>query len=718
MSNAFGALQLKPQLKPNVDVFRHVYRGEVWYLFHDRSVDRFYRMSAAGADIVAAMDGKRSLADIFDDYSAQSANDEIDPQRGTQFLAQLNALGLMRLDTAPDAEALERKRDMIRQRRLFASLKSPLTLRIPLIDPTPVLRLLEKISPYLFNPLGLTLWALVVLTGAIVGGLHWGELTIDLTDRLLSLQNLAVAAFVYPFIKVVHDFAHALVLRHYGGEVRRMGVIVVGFMPVPYVDASSSVVLSNKYWRIMVDAAGIMSELFIAALAIIGWSMAEPSFFRTVCYDIVMISGLSTLLFNGNPLQRYDGYYILSDWAEIPGLGMRAAQQMMYYVRRYLLADDQAQPPAATPGERIWFLIYGPASFLYRTALVFTIVFYVMHAYPLIGTALGIWTFAGVLGAPATALVRVARTPDRTRRGNAGKRLVLVIGAVCLLLFVVPVPSGVVTSGVVWLPDDANARPLTAGEVIEVMAAPGMTVEAGAPILRLENRETAMRVAKAQAALAEMNAAYTQAFAESRVQAAIYADKVIQAQKALVEAKEEQNGLLLRSPATGRIIFSNYPDLPGRYLGKGEVAAVIWNGGKVTVRAMVPMGEIDQIRAGTKSVGIRLAYDPMTEIPARISRIVPAATDELPSAVLSLEGGGPFAVAMDSPAPGMRGNNVVDRAPHMSEAMFEVDVQADRPLPVEFLNGAAKVRFDLGWEPAGIQLYRYARLVFLRYFNV
>jgi len=697
----------RPTLKPHVDVFRHVFRGEVSYLLHDRALDRQYWLTAAAAELLGALDGKRHVRDAIEDLGAREDAPTLDATDTQRFFNQLNAMGLLRSGAAPSVDEIERKRTAISRRSLVSLVKSPLFLRIPLIDPTPILRRLDGIRPYIFGASGLVVWLIVTFIGALIGAMHWHELTADITDRLLSMENLAVAWAVYPAIKVAHEMMHALALRHYGGEVRRMGIIVVAFVPVPYVDASASVTFTNRNWRMLVAGAGVLTELFLCGLALIGWTLSEPSLFRTVCYNVFLITGLSTLLFNGNPLQRYDGYYILTDLIGIPGLGTRSAQKMSYLARRYLLADANAKPPRATPSENVWFTLYGPASFIYRTGLMISIALYVQAQYPAIGIALIAWTAVGMTIGPANAIATAVRAPQPGARARSLSRLGLIAGVLGLLLFVVPAPFGAVVYGTVWLPDEASARARSAGKIVAILAKPDQPVSEGDPLIELVNADVDKRVSVAGAKLREMQASYTQAIARDRVQAAIFSDKVQQAAQELEQAEFVRRGLLVRSPAGGKLVIQDVDSLPGRYLAKGETIALVWNPEAAIVRALVPLWQIDLVRDRTRSVAIRPAYDPGVSFPGTIVRIAPSASDQLASPVLALEGGGPFAATRDRDTGSYR----------MPEAMFQIDVRIDKQLPVDFLNGVAHVRFNLGWEPIGFQIFRKIRLAFLRHFH-
>src|SRR6185295_11718953 len=103
------------------------------------------------------------------------------------------------------------------------------------------------------------------------------------------------------------------------------------------------------------------------------------------------ISGVSTLLFNGNPLLRFDGYYVLSDALEIPNLGQRANQYVGYLFQRYVLGVRDSENPAHTTGERVWMAVYGIASFFYRVFITFVIILFIAGRFFFIGVLLAIW---------------------------------------------------------------------------------------------------------------------------------------------------------------------------------------------------------------------------------------------------------------------------------------------------------------------------------------
>ena len=167
-------------------------------------------------------------------------------------------------------------------------------------------------------------------------------------------------------VKVVHEFAHAYAVKLWGGEVHEMGIMLLVLMPLPYVDATSASAFRLKRRRMLVGAAGVLIEIFVAAVAMLVWVNVEPGAVRAISYNVMLVAGVSTLLFNGNPLLRYDAYYVLSDYLEIPNFGTRSTRYLSYLLQRYLLGIKDASFPPASAGEKRWLLFYAVASSIYR----------------------------------------------------------------------------------------------------------------------------------------------------------------------------------------------------------------------------------------------------------------------------------------------------------------------------------------------------------------
>ena len=390
---------LKPRLRSHLRVHRHRYRNSSWYVVEDNASGRSHRFTPAVYLFVGLMDGQRTVDDIWNQVVRQLGDDAATQGEVINILAQLNAADLLQTDIAPNAaEMIERytKHSKVKRRGSFGN---PLAIRLPLWDPD---RFLEKTLPvvrYAFTRLGAAIWLLTVLAALVLVGIHWGELSENVADRILAAESLLLTAMVFPALKFFHELGHAYATKIAGGEVHELGVMVLVFAPVPYVDASASIAFRSKWRRILVGMAGMLTELFIAALAMFAWTLVEPGIIRSLCFQTMLIAGVSTVVFNVNPLLRFDGYYVLSDLLEMPNLGARSTRRWSWLTERYVFGVQDNPPPLAA-GERFWLLVYAPLAFAYRGFVLFGISIFVASQYFVVGALIALWGLLLGLGLP------------------------------------------------------------------------------------------------------------------------------------------------------------------------------------------------------------------------------------------------------------------------------------------------------------------------------
>jgi len=700
---------LTPKLRTHAQIHRHQYRGETWYVLQDLSSERFHRFSPAAYFIIGLMDGKTTVQQIWDRALAQLGDDAVTQDEIVQLLGQLHAADVMQCEVSPDTAELFRRREKQEQATTVKRALSVFAWQIPLIDPD---RLLDRLLP-LVRPFsgwaGVLLWCVVVGAGLVTAGAHWRELSEDVLDRVLVPENLLVMWLVFPVLKLAHEFGHAFAVKTRGGEVHEMGVMIMVLTPVPYVDASAAWAFRSKWQRVVIGAAGMMVELFIASLALFLWLSAEPGVFRGVLYNVILIAGLSTVLFNANPLLRFDGYYILMDWLEIPNLRQRSTQYWAYLAERYLFGRREAEPPLATRGERAWFLGWSAASFVYRILVVVAILLFLGEQSLLLGVAFAVLTAATWFVVPGVKIVNYLLNSPRLRRVRrraltAG--LIVALGAVTAV-FLVPIPMRTTAQGVVWLPDEGFVRVGADGFVDRVPAKPGGWVKPGDVLVEMSDIELATELKVLEARVRELDAKHREQAATDRVRAEILDEERRFAAQNLERGRERARELVIASKAEGEFVYPRASDAPGRFLKKGELLAHVVNTDAIIVRAIVSQQDIDLVRNATRGVEIRLAEHVPHTIRASLKRVVPSATDQLPTAALGTQGGG--AVAVD---PSDReGRKAMQR-------VFQVDVELPRGERAPRVGGRAYVRFDHGWAPLGVQWYRRARQLFLARFNV
>ena len=700
---------LKPRIRAHAKILRQSFRGEVWFVLQDQVAEKSHRFSPAAHYFIGLMDGERTVQQLWDAASAHLGDDGPTQEETIRLLGQLHAADALLCDVPPDSMEIFRRYEKNQRQRLKQRLWTPLALRFPLIDPD---RFLVRTMPWvqpLFGWFGLLLWLSVVGAGAVLAVSHWTDLTENITERVLDPQNLVLLWFVYPVVKALHEFGHAYATRRWGGEVHEMGIMLLVFSPVPYVDASSAWGFGDKRKRMLVGAAGIAVELFLGALALFVWLAVEPGAVRAVAYNVMLICGVSTLLFNGNPLLRFDGYYVLADAIEMPNLGSRSTQYLGYLFQRYVLGVRDAQSQTTQTSERVWLFVYGTVSFVYRIFISFIIILFIASRFFVVGVLLAIWAVATQLAMPIGKSLSFLVTSQslRRQRGRALSTSLVLLLAVVLITFFVPVPSWTRTEGVIWVPEESQVRSGTEGFVSELLVPVNSEVRLGQPLILAEEPFQATRVAVYVAQLKELAAKYDALITVDRVQAAMVRSEMVAARANLQRARERSADLTYRSPSDGRFIVPNAVDLPGRFLTKGQLIGYVVHPHELTVRVALMQDDIAMVRQRTRGVEVMLAGWDARPIAAQIRREVPGASTQLPTSALGSAGGGPIAVDPRD----KQGVTALRQ-------VFQLDLTLPEDVHSEYLGSRVYVRFQHDLEPAGLQAYRALRRLFLRQFNV
>ena len=705
----YRVAQLKPRLRDHVKVHRHYYRGRCCYLLQDKSSGSFNRFSPEVYFLIGQMDGKRTINQLWE-ASIEKLGDEA-PTQGQvlQLLGQLHATDALQCEIPPDSIEVFQRYQHHRRKDWKQRLLNPMSVRLPLFDPD---RLLVRTLPWVrpvFGWGGFVVWLAVILFAVSLAGLHWDAITENILDRALNPWNLMILVLTYPFVKALHEFGHAYATRVWGGEVHEMGIMFLVLMPIPYVDASAASAFQSKRQRIIVSAAGIMVELFLAAIALFVWLNVETGIVSAVAYNIMLIGSVSTLFFNGNPLLRFDGYYMLMDQIETPNLATRANRYLSYLVLHYVHGMQDATSPVEARGERAWFTFYALASFAYRMVIMFAILLYVAGKFFVVGVLLAVWAAFLQLVLPLVRHVRFLLKDTRLqyKRTRALSATGLSVTLLAGLLFFVPAPLWTMADGVIWLPEQSRVRAGADCFITVILIDHGSTVEQGQPIFVCEAPLLSAEVALLMARLQELQALHTLNATEDRTEADSLKQDIEAARAELAQARAELDDLLIRSPVSGKLIIPRADDLPGAFVTKGKILAYVDNGMDTRARVVVSQTEIGLIRQRTRTVEVRLADLPDRVIPATILHEVPAATGRLPSKALGTRGGGNIPINPNDES-GMQALTTV----------FQFELELDQAAPNDHFGQRVHVRFDHGREPLARQWQRSLQQLFMREFGV
>lgn len=708
-SSWYRVADLKPRLRDHAEIHRQRFRKQTWYILQDHQSGRFHRVSPAAHMLICLMNGRRTMREIWELAGERLGDDQPTQDETVRLLSQLHSSDLLHGDMPPDMAELAYRSARQERQNIMQRVKNPLSLRFPLLDPDRFLdATLDLVRP-IFSPLGFLAWLALALTAIVLAVVHWGELTEDIGDRVLVAQNFAIMVLVYPLVKAIHELGHAYATKVWGGEVHEIGLMILVFMPVPYVDASASSAFRDKWRRAVVGGAGIMVEGALASLALILWLNVEPGLVRAVAFNVMLIAGVSTVLFNGNPLLRFDGYYVLCDIVEIPNLGTRANRYIFYLIQRYVFGIEDLDCPATARGERAWFVCYGIAAFFYRITIFVAISLFVGTKLFGAGVILAILAAVNMFISPMIKGVKFVasdgRLKDRRRRAVGICAAVIVVILVSVL--VLPLPHATIAQGVIWMPERAALRAQAEGVVMELLSSPNTRIEAGKPLIQLEDTELGGRIAVLEPQLRELGLRLDAIKHVDRVQADMLREQIVNARASRDLYRERQQDLTVRAGWNGRFIVPQAADLPGRYVNQGDLLGYLVEDGDTVVRVVVGQADIDIVRQHTRKVEVRFAWRMGEVFPAAVKREVPSAVDDLPSMALSTQGGGEVAVDSSNP-----------EAPRALEKLFQFDLGLKRTIPANLIGGRVYVRFDHGNEAVAWRMARALRRLFLSHFRV
>ena len=703
----YQVAELRPRVSRQVRFHRHEYRGEVWYVVQNPTGGRVHRLTPAAHALVGLMDGERTTQEIWELVVARLGDDAPTQDETLCALGLLYVADVLRCDVPPDTTALFRRIQREENRERWRKL-SPIAFRMPLFDPDAFLSRWQHWARPLFSRTSAWVWCAVVLAAGISAVKHGPELAAA-GRSLFEPASLIALWFVFPVVKALHELGHGFAVKRWGGEVHEMGILFLVFMPLPYVDASAASAFPEKRRRMAVGAAGIAVELFLAATATFVWITVEPGLVRHVAFAVMLVSGVSTLFFNGNPLLRFDGYYVLADAIEIPNLASKGNQYLGALARRWILGLRHTQLRETTPGEPAWLVSYAVASFAYRITVLVSIALYLAGRFFLVGVALALAVLVARIVLPLLRHFSYVLTDPVVgeRRGRALAGTLGLVAAAGVLVFGLPIPLHTRSEGVIWLPERSHIRAGAEGFVTEVLAEPHRVVLKGEPLIRTRDAPIEARVQALEAEQRELALRVLALSQENRVQTEIAQDRLADTEAALARARERAGEVLIRSPTEGVFVLAGGEDLVGRYVQQGEVVAYVVDLAAATARVVVPQEDVALLRERTEATWVRLAHDLGTVLPARITRQVPAATDRLPTRALGTAGGGRLAVDPMDPD----GLRTIERT-------FQFDLALPEDAAIRVAGERVYVRFDHGAEPLAQRAYRALRRLFLRQLGV
>ena len=691
----YRVANLKAKLRASAQISRQFYRGERWYVVRDPAGNQFHRLSAPAYRFVGLLDGTRTVAEAWDLVGGHLADDAPTQDEVIQILSQLHAANLLESDVTPDAQVLLRRHKKMQTRQWQQRAMNLLFPRIPIWDCDRFLvRWMPVVRPFL-SPLGVGLWLAMVISAGLYLTPRWSELVVA-AQNAISPNNWIYLWGSFVLIKFVHELGHAFACRRFGGEVHEMGIMFLVFVPTPYVDASTAWAFPSRWARMFVGAGGMIIELFVASIFAFIWGNTKPdSLVNQLSYNIMLIASVSTLLFNANPLLRYDGYYMLSDWLEIPNLANKSREYLHGLFKRHLfrVKDRQPLPPW---GQRVWLFLYAVAAGIYRVFIGVMIILLVSTKVPILGILMALAAVATWLVLPVIKVAKYLLLDAELHRKRT-RAIAWTLGIVALVVALVGMirfDANFDAVGVVEPGEKQAIRIETEGIVADVSAFDGQKVKAGDVILTLRNPILEAQVAQLEAQLRGLTAKRDLAIKDSQSHRLMFEEQMKAVQEQLNTLRERRDKLTVKAEMDGLLIAPRLRDLPGSYLKKGSQVAMVASLDRLVVYAMLDQNDAHMIyqrrleQPDATTARVRLVSRKGDELTGDIDNRVPVIVNRLRSRALSYDGGG------DVPTDPSDKEGLKLQMP-----MVEVPIGLDNA-GRDFLPGQrAYVRFDIGKRP-------------------
>jgi putative peptide zinc metalloprotease protein len=717
---------LRVHLRPDVIVRRQLYRGERWIVLQNPFSSRYFRLRPAAYEFVARLRPARTVQEVWQECVARFPDDAPGQEAVIRLLSELYYANLLHYEQADSAQLFERHKQG-RQRQIAARLLNLMFMRFPLLDPDQFLVRTMPVVGKFVSRFGAVLWFVVVGFAVKVVIDNFPALRVQ-GQGVLAPGNLALLYVALVFIKTIHEFGHAYFCRKFGGEVHVMGVLLMIFTPVPYMDASSSWGLRSRWQRVLVGAAGMIVELFVAALAAFVWAKTAPGTLHSLAYNVMFIASVSTLIFNLNPLLRFDGYYILSDLLEIPNLAQRSSGQLRHLWERYVFGVRASESPADTASESVWLVVYGITSGIYRVVVFAGVLLLVADRFLILGILMALICAVSWVTVPVGKFIYyLAASPRLGRvRLRATAISAALLAVLLVLLAVVPFPYHFRAPGVVMAQQRTEVVNDVAGIVQKMLAVPGTKVSSGQPLLQFTNEELELDLKDVSARLAESDARLRQALSRTNADLKPLQSRFVSVTNRFAKLSADRAALTVRARHDGIWVAPRIEDILGRRLARGTALGLIVDSRSFEFVATVLQTDADAAFARGSSVapssfkpesraepmartnlaslvqpGASHNEAPSSSNPAQVRlhgqadsvvgvtrwSVVPGGKQKLPSPALGWVAGGEIPVSPNEP----------DKA---TELFFEVHADlAATPGVAMFHGRSGSIRFALPSEP-------------------
>lgn len=588
----YRVADLKARLRPSTQISRQHYRGERWYVVRDPAGNQYHRLSSAAYRFVGLLDGSRTVSEAWDTAGGVLADDAPTQPEVVQILSQLHAANLLEADITADAGVLLRRHKQMMKRRVQGRLMNVLFPRIPLWDLDKFLVRWLPVMRLVLSKFGAILWLTVVIAGVAALVPEWPRLK-TAAGNAIEPGNWPWLWATFCIIKLIHELGHAFSCRRFGGEVHELGIMFLVFVPAPYVDASSAWSLPSKWQRMFVGMGGMIFELFVAAICAFIWKYTDPTtLVSKLAYNTMFIASVTTILFNANPLLRYDGYYILSDMLEIPNLRQKSTEYSMGLLKRHVFRI-KSPIPLPPPGQRVWLLLYAISSSIYRIFVGVMIILVVSNQVPVLGILMALGGVITWLVVPVGKVLNyLLLQPELHRkRGRAIIFSAAVAAAIVVLIGLIKFPMRFEATAYVEPERKQTDRAETAGFVDRILVKDGEHVRKGQTLVVCSNQELVTNIKTRRAEISMLKAQIELSRVMDQADRNAKEIEMRGKEKLLDIYLKQFADLTVKAPFDGYVVAPTLHELEGKFVRRGEDILTVIQYDPLVVRASVEQGD-------------------------------------------------------------------------------------------------------------------------------
>lgn len=636
-----GRIQLA--LRRDLTFTPQSFSGQSFIVIEDALNSKFHRVGVREYAFLSLLDGNISISDALRITASATPGEALSEHEAAAICKWLIDTELAHTAESARPERLAGAAQEAAGRWLSRHW-NPVSIQAPLVNPD---RFFAAVTPWLawlFSRGAGLAWGALALVAAYQAVIQWPRLESSLSNVFVA-ENWLWLGLCWLLLKVLHETAHGVVCKIYGGTIRMAGLMFVLLAPIAYVDVTSAWRFRSKWQRMHVAAAGIYVETFVAALALLVWSRQTPGVTSHVCLNLAVMASATTLLFNANPLMRFDGYYILSDLLELPNLYPSSQQWLAGWFRKNLLGLS-AGAPTWPSRWGVFIRCYAWAVLIWRIVVCAGMIAAAATMFHGAGIVLAGCGIVSWIGIPAWRLIGQL-FPGKSWQRPSWRRVSIVGGLVAglvALLFIVPWPGARVAPAVVEYAPLVNVRAGASGFVKEVRVKDRQWVERDDVLAILENKELEFELADLQLALNQ-----SELLRRANVSKQKLADSQAEEEKAaalvkrIAEKETQVAQLVVRASKGGQIVGRNLDQLVGTYLKEGDQLLMLGDESRKELQVSVEQNDLDAF-AGRVGEIVHVRVPGGDELSAPLSKLEPRASFHPKQLSLCAFAGGPVAV--------------------------------------------------------------------------